>query len=418
MKKIIVAHPGRQHSFRLATALKKEDILFKYITTVYDKKSSWMMKLTKKIINDEDLRRANSRRCEFLNDSDVVQFNELLGLAVLLTLRLDKSRKLYRLMNDFLNRKFSKKVAKYAIKNNVDAVIMYDTTANEAFKYLKKKAPHIKRIMDVSAANRIYMRDIYEQDMLRCNKFAKMLYKERSFLWNEKNILNLKSEIESTEFFIVPSKFVKKSLEYSGVNSKNIYICPYGANIKKTVSKSEMKEKNKSTLKCIYVGNVTQMKGIYYLLEAMKYFKNRNVSLKIIGKYDNDRGLFDEYMENCDFVGQVTHDKVSEYLSESDIMIMPSLGEGFSLSILEALGYGLPVICTTNSGAEDMIIDGHNGFTIPIGSIDCIIEKINWFLDNIHIINQMSCNALKSVENYTWEIYEKNINNILVEILK
>ena len=51
MEKIIVAHPGRQHSFRLATALKKNDMLYKYITTVYDKKSYFLMRLEKKIIN-------------------------------------------------------------------------------------------------------------------------------------------------------------------------------------------------------------------------------------------------------------------------------------------------------------------------------------------------------------------------------
>lgn len=418
MKKVIVAHPGKQHSFRLATALKKEDILFKYITTVYDKESSWMMRLTKKIINKDNLKRANNRKCEALNDKDVVQFCEILGLLTLVAIRIDKSRRLYTLLNNFVSKKFGKKVAKYAIKNKVDAVIMYDTNSNEAFKYLKKKAPHIKRIMDVSAANRIYMKNIYEEDMDRCNKFSHMLYSERRFLWNKKILNNLKSEINLTQFFIVPSKFVKESLEYSGINSKNIYICPYGANIKKQSNNVSLKNREDKKLNCIYIGNVTQMKGIYYLLEAIKHFDNDKVSLKLIGKYNNKNNLFSEYMDRCEFVGVVTHDKVAEYCEEADIMILPSLGEGFSLSILEALGCGLPVICTTNSGADDAIKNGYNGFIIPIGSIEEIVDKIQWFLDNKNDIKKMSNNALKSVENYTWERYEININNILKHILE
>ena len=46
--KIIVAHPGRQHSFRLASALKKNDMLLYYVTTIYDKDSSLLMKIVKK----------------------------------------------------------------------------------------------------------------------------------------------------------------------------------------------------------------------------------------------------------------------------------------------------------------------------------------------------------------------------------
>ena len=59
---------------------------------------------------------------------------------------------------------FGKEVAKLAIKNNVDAVIMYDTNANQCWKILKEKAPHIKRILDVTIGNRLYLEKIYRED--------------------------------------------------------------------------------------------------------------------------------------------------------------------------------------------------------------------------------------------------------------
>ena len=51
--KVIVAHPGRQHSFRVAKALKDAGLLYKYVTTVYDKEDSVLMKIVKLFLNKE-----------------------------------------------------------------------------------------------------------------------------------------------------------------------------------------------------------------------------------------------------------------------------------------------------------------------------------------------------------------------------
>ena len=131
-------------------------MLFKYITTVYDNESSWLMKISKKFIGDDNTKRANSRKCSTLSsDQDVLQFYEFFGLLQLLLLRLDKKKIIYNWLSRYLSDEFGKKVANYAIKQNVDAVIMYDTNASTCFQILKAKAHNIIRIIDVSAANRL-----------------------------------------------------------------------------------------------------------------------------------------------------------------------------------------------------------------------------------------------------------------------
>lgn len=115
--------------------------------------------------------------------------------------------------------------------------------ARNAFSILKEKAPNILRIMDVSAANRLYMKNVYESDFSKCPSFASMLKKERKILWDAKTVDRLMDEINLTHKFFVPSVFVKKSLQYSGVSEKRIAICPYGANFNKSViSKIEKKK--------------------------------------------------------------------------------------------------------------------------------------------------------------------------------
>lgn len=409
--KIIVAHPGKQHSFKLASALKKNNMLFKYVTTVYDKDNSILMKIIKKILTKENKARANTRKNKDLLEEDVIQFGETRGLIEIFLARYDKSKKIYNWWQKKTTDFFGEKVAKLAIQNNVDAVILYDTNAKKCFEILEKEAPNILRIMDVSAVNRLYMKKIYEEDMKRFPLFAEKLKRERLFLWNKENCERLKIELEKTQFFLAPSQFVKKSLLYSGVKENQIAICPYGSNFN-SIPKKEYNIK-KDKLKAIYVGNVTAMKGVHYLLKAILEIPKEKIELIVVGSYDNSSHVFDKYLNRVQFTGKVLHKKVKNLLSQADIFIFPSLGDGMGLSVLEAMSCGLCCIVTRNAGASDAIVDGVNGFVVDAQNEEVLKEKILWLYENKNVLSQIGKEAIKSIEKYTWDNYESNVAKIL-----
>ena len=413
--KIIVAHPGKQHSFRLAAALKKEGILFKYITTVYDKESSYLMKVVKKFLNEDNFNRANSRKSEDLNDEDVKQYCEFQALVTLLLLRLDKSKQLYRWWNRRVANYFGRKVAKYAIDNDVDAVIMYDSTALECFKILSKKAPNIKRILDASIANRLHTKTIYDDEINKTE--AKEYISENKYMWNKKIMNELEDEIKYTQHFLVPSNYVKESYLFSGVNYDQINIVPYGFNISNE-NKVEY-PKTDEFVNFLFVGQVIYRKGINYLAEAFSMANRDNIKLNIVGKLEKNSQIVDKIKcnKNIKIWGMVTHDKMKDIYNQADVFVLPSLSEGMSLAGLEAMAFELPIICTTNTGVNDLVDDGVNGFVVPIGDADAIKEKIEWFADNKDKILYMGEKAQEKVSKYSWSNYEKNIvskiNNIL-----
>ena len=67
--RIIVAHPGRQHSYRLASALKKSGDLLFYVTTVYDKKGALLLSLAKRLLRADNRKRAMRQHNPDLDDS-------------------------------------------------------------------------------------------------------------------------------------------------------------------------------------------------------------------------------------------------------------------------------------------------------------------------------------------------------------
>ena len=92
--KVLLVHPGKQHSFETAKALKDAGVFYKYVTTVYDKKYSLTHKF-KSLLRGKNLKKANTRSCLYLNDDDIIQIYELWGLLVLLVSKISFLSKLY-----------------------------------------------------------------------------------------------------------------------------------------------------------------------------------------------------------------------------------------------------------------------------------------------------------------------------------
>ena len=85
---------------------------------------------------------------------------------------------------------------------------------------------------------------------------------------------------------------------------------------------------------------------------------------------------------------------------------------------LQAMACGLPVICTTNTGGEDIIRNGKEGFVVPIRDVEALKEKILYLYNNPEKCKRMGYNAKKMVrENFTWDYYGDRIIKKYKEIL-
>lgn len=404
--KVLVAHPAQQHSYRLATALKKAGMLDKYATTVYYRRGS-LTALVAKFLKGKFKTKAEERHCEALTNAEVIQFCEGEGLLKLVALNTSYFKKNYNQIKYHTADRFARKVARYAIKHNVDAVVTYDDCSPILFEILKDKAPNILRIMDMSAANILYMRSIYERDMELAPAFAERLRKERSICWDPIITDRARREIDATQKFLVPSEFVAKSLDFSGVQPEQVHRCPYGVDVSQ-FSMKEFKDDliiRTRPIRFIYVGGVKELKEISYLLDAFMEIPEESANLTVVGQYDLENTDIYPYKERIVFTGEVHHTEIPELLKAADVFIFPSLGDSYTLSAMEAAICGLPVIVTENTGLQDAIIDGKNGFVIPINSKDALIDRIQFFVDHPDRIEPMGRAAKEIAEKNNWDVY-------------
>lgn len=413
--KVIVAHPGKQHSFQTAQALKRTGDLFAYITTIYDKPGSLTNFLNNSILKGDAKKKGAGRRCAALQDNEIVQFCEFRSLLNLFSskIRLPKRFKVW--MNDSMADSFGRKVARYAIKNNVDAVIMYDCTSNSCFEMLKERAPSIKRILDVSISHRAYLKETYEKDIEKYGIAA--FREEQSFLWNENNMKRYVEEVKYPDVFLVASRVVKHSIKAQGIRENKIMRIPYGVDC--TKFHYEKKRVVAAPLQLVFVGQANHRKGMHHLLRVMTRFTEKEVTVKIAGSIDKESELYTEYCAyaNIEFCGFVTRDRISTLYQQSDVFVLPTFGEGFALVILEALSCGLPVITTQYAGGNDAITTGVNGIEYDALSEEELEKAIRWFMEHPEKLPEMSEAARKTAEQYTWERYYEQVSAAVHDIV-
>ena len=108
--------------------------------------------------------------------------------------------------------------------------------------------------------------------------------------------------------------------------------------------------------------------------------------------------------------GHKQQNELFKYYSQGSVFVMPSIQEGMANVQLQAMACGLPLICTTNTGGEDIIENGKEGFIIPIRDVNAIKNKIYYLYNNPNISKQMGISAKKKVSSaFTWDEYGNEI---------
>jgi glycosyltransferase involved in cell wall biosynthesis len=411
--KILIAHPGKQHSFKLASALKKQDLLFKYVTSVYYKENSKVSKIINCFLSKDNRERARKRNVKLLKDSDVHLICEFRGYLLLLLIRLFNTSYLTKKYNDYLRITFQKKLAKYIIINKVDLVVSYDTNSDLLFEILKEKAPNVRRVIDHAHAPRNFLHEAYKPYLNSSGKFIETL-RHCGYILDKNYAHTFSKEISLADYHIVASQFSKKGLLFNGVKESAISVIPYG------VSSETFKPENKSfegVLKVLFVGEINQRKGISYLLEASKLLFAKGIEFNIVGRgVDGYEELYEPYNDCVNFHGHVSFTDLHSFFRESHVFVFPTLGEGYGLVLLEALSAGIPVITTANAGGPDFVRNGCNGFIIETGSVNAIVDKINELEIDRNMLREMSVNARESIADMTWDSYDENIVKAIKQI--
>lgn len=167
----------------------------------------------------------------------------------------------------------------------------------------------------------------------------------------------------------------------------------------------------------LFIGRLIKDKGIIEYLQACKRIKADypEVRCLLVGPYDsNPSALQPEelkpFVDNkiIEYYGEQSD--VRPYLKQCSTFVLPSYHEGTPKTVLEAMAVGRSIITSDAPGCRETVIDGHNGFLIPVKDIDSLVDKMKVLIEDSEINKVMAERSLKmAIEKYDVNLVNQSI---------
>ena len=255
---------------------------------------------------------------------------------------------------------------------------------------------------NISGKKILTIHGIYSQQI-------EMLHGKSSSIFSnkyEKNILTWADAITagSTEAYNYYKKF-----------SSNVSFIPNGIDIKSLDNGIDIRYKKQ----IIFAGRLSVEKGIRTVIESAKNLP-KDIDLLIIGDGPEKSFVIESIKnyENIHYLGYQPKEKTISLIRGSKLLIQPSIAEGISSTLLEAMACSTPVIAT-NIGGNVELFSNNSGILIEPENPEELLNKIIFLINDEEKLAKISKLALSQVQNYDWsnigkkylDLYKKLLNS-------
>ncbi|HOF42811.1 MAG TPA: glycosyltransferase family 4 protein [Candidatus Moranbacteria bacterium] len=224
-------------------------------------------------------------------------------------------------------------------------------------------------------------------------------------------------------YFVIANSQGLRELALKSAPDKEIGVICNGINVGDFFPNYEKRDLSYFTIVC--VSRITPRKGIRFLIQAFKVLSARysNIRMLIVGD-GNEKPSLEQLTlglgleDKVVFTGAVPHKDVLQYYHKANVFVLPSLNEGMSNTMLEALACGLPLIATDTGGTKEILADGRNGFIVRMRDSNDLAEKLEKLVLDPSLVERMGQESLRIAKELSWEsvakgyveLYQKTIN--------
>ena len=403
---IIVSHPtGNANARAVLKALNTYGLLSAFYTTLAVRSEDWLLRLLPNRVRRQALRRAYT-----LDADKIIRFPQremLRHIATKLHLMSLTRHETGWVSIDAIYNDLDCRVA-YALEHqrlseSLRGVYCYEDCALQTFRVAEKMG--LKRIYDLPIAYWETSARLLAEEAQRWPEWEPTLGGTRDSAAKRERKTQ---ELMLADVVITPSRFVYDSLPKAIRAEKPCHVVEFGSPSHVSTPLQEH-QKRSGLLRVLFVGSMTQRKGLADLFAAMKILNRSDVELSVMGTPIAPLQFYKQQYAYFRYEPPRSHSEVLRLMQSCDVLVLPSIVEGRALVQQEAMACGLPLVVTGNAGGDDLIEEGRTGFLVPIRSPESIAEKINWFADHRDALPAMKQEAQRKAAEYTWERYGEAI---------
>lgn len=224
-------------------------------------------------------------------------------------------------------------------------------------------------------------------------------------------LLRKEEEYRLANLIVANSDFVKDSFIEAGVNKVKIVVVPTGCpSLALTAANAGRGNK---PLVFLFTGNLSLRKGLPYLMDAWDMLKPEGkAELWLAGSASISLKLLDNRAAGVRYLGYLPQPELMKIYQKADVFVLPTLLEGQSYAMLEALSCGLPIVTTRESGCGSLVENGNNGFLIEPANTQVLYDALAWCLEHrgqLYNMGRVSQNKASD-----WGVQDSNMSHAAI----
>jgi glycosyltransferase involved in cell wall biosynthesis len=183
--------------------------------------------------------------------------------------------------------------------------------------------------------------------------------------------------VAAARHIVVPSEYLRRLVEGWGVGRERITVIRNGTT--SPVTGAIVRPRRSQRLRALFVGRLTNWKGVETLLLAARQFEGLDVEIVGDGplwphlvELSAQLGLTERVL----FRGRLSAEGVRDAMARAHVLVLTSLYEGLSHTVLEAFAAGLPCIVSDRGGNEEVVKDARNGLVVPAQDVECLAHAL------------------------------------------
>ena len=247
---------------------------------------------------------------------------------------------------------------------------------------------------------------VLDQYMQKFSTLPQRIHYKTNLRWFTKASVKIANMVTAVSHFT--AEMVRKELKYK----RSIRVIYNGIDTCRFIP---LKKARHSGVKVLFSGNPTKRKGFQWL-PAIAAKLTDGITINYT------QGLRANHVRlrarNVKSLGRIPPNDMPSVYQMCDILLSPTVREGFGLSIAEAMACGLPVVASNCSAIPELVDHGKGGFLCPVGDVDAFAERINILADSPRLRREMGeYNRAKAEKMFTLERMVNEYKNLFEEVL-
>lgn len=299
------------------------------------------------------------------------------------------------------------------VKPPLRMVYAHETECLATFHAAKRHG--VATVLDLPSPEHDYVEDLLHAEYA---KFPELLTPARRHFRSLQAARTARrlEECKLADVVVANSSLTARTWANAGVDPRKIHVATYGAP-EPAAGGGDGGSRGEGPLRLVWAGTFSVRKGAHYMLAAWrKWASSNNAVLDVYGTVRLPEAVLRGDSQGIAFRGPVPQPQLFEAFQQADLLVFPTLCDGFGLVVPEALSRGLPVLTTRQAGAADMIRHEANGLIIGSADEDALVGALQWAASHRDALRAMRDEALRTAAATPWSAYRRRIREILTPV--